>query len=172
MTYYSGKDLGRSFLTVRKNTIQVANDIPEEQYGFRATPDTRTVMEHLQHVAARSVWMKKMYGDDRKRSVSFEDFGTYTREANEQTAQLTTKAAIVDALTTRGNVFSAWLESLDEAAFAEMISFQDPVRNPSKSLFEVLLGAKEHEMHHRGQLMLMERLLGIVPHLTRARQGR
>jgi uncharacterized damage-inducible protein DinB len=25
-------------------------------------------------------------------------------------------------------------------------------------------------MHHRGQLMLTERLLGIVPHLTRARQ--
>ena len=26
---------------------------------------------------------------------------------------------------------------------------------------------REHEMHHRGQLMLTERLLGIVPHLTR-----
>jgi len=30
----------------------------------------------------------------------------------------------------------------------------------------MLLGTKEHEMHHRGQLMVMERLLGIVPHLT------
>jgi hypothetical protein len=27
-------------------------------------------------------------------------------------------------------------------------------------------------MHHRGQLMLIERLLGIVPHLTRERQAR
>ena len=27
-------------------------------------------------------------------------------------------------------------------------------------------------MHHRGKLMLVERLLGIVPHLTRARQQR
>jgi uncharacterized damage-inducible protein DinB len=27
-------------------------------------------------------------------------------------------------------------------------------------------------MHHRGQLMLMERMLGIVPHLTRQRQER
>ena len=25
-------------------------------------------------------------------------------------------------------------------------------------------------MHHRGQLMLMQRMLGIVPHLTRRRQ--
>ena len=27
-------------------------------------------------------------------------------------------------------------------------------------------------MHHRGQLMLIERVLGIVPHLTRERQAR
>jgi uncharacterized damage-inducible protein DinB len=30
---------------------------------------------------------------------------------------------------------------------------------------------KEHEMHHRGQLMLIERMLGIVPHLTRRREA-
>jgi uncharacterized damage-inducible protein DinB len=34
----------------------------------------------------------------------------------------------------------------------------------------MLLGVKEHEMHHRGQLMLIQRLLGMVPPLTRARQ--
>ena len=43
---------------------------------------------------------------------------------------------------------------------------------PSKTRFEMLLGAKEHEMHHRGQLMLIERMLGIVPHLTRQMQER
>jgi uncharacterized damage-inducible protein DinB len=41
-----------------------------------------------------------------------------------------------------------------------------------KTRFEMLLGAKEHEMHHRGQLMLIERMLGIVPHLTRQMQER
>ena len=39
-----------------------------------------------------------------------------------------------------------------------------------KSRFELLLGLKEHEMHHRAQLMQMQRLLGMVPHMTRARQ--
>jgi len=34
----------------------------------------------------------------------------------------------------------------------------------------MILGTKEHEMHHRAQLMVIERLLGIVPHLTRQRQ--
>jgi len=45
-------------------------------------------------------------------------------------------------------------------------------RETAKSRFEWLLGAKEHELHHRAQLMLIERQLGIVPHLTRQRKER
>ncbi len=36
----------------------------------------------------------------------------------------------------------------------------------------MLLGAKEHEMHHRGQLMIVQRMIGLVPHLTRQMQER
>ncbi len=36
----------------------------------------------------------------------------------------------------------------------------------------MILSVKEHEMHHRGQLMLIERMVGIVPHLTREMQAR
>ena len=42
----------------------------------------------------------------------------------------------------------------------------------SKTRFEMLLGVKEHEMHHRAQLMLIERMLGITPHLTKQQQER
>jgi uncharacterized damage-inducible protein DinB len=43
---------------------------------------------------------------------------------------------------------------------------------PTKSRFEMILGVKEHEMRHRGQLMVMERMVGVVPHLTREFQAR
>ncbi len=43
---------------------------------------------------------------------------------------------------------------------------------PNKTRFEMLLSTKEREMHHRGQLILIERMLGIVPHLTRRMQER
>jgi uncharacterized damage-inducible protein DinB len=36
----------------------------------------------------------------------------------------------------------------------------------------MLLSPKEHEMHHRGQLMVLQRMLGITPHLTRNMQQR
>ena len=43
MTYYGPKELAAGFRTVRANTIAVANDIPEEQYGFSPAPGSRTV---------------------------------------------------------------------------------------------------------------------------------
>ena len=65
------------------------------------------------------------------------------------------------------------LEGLtDEKFFAEVITFQPGATPPSRTRFDLLLAAKEHEMHHRGQLMLMERLVGITPHLTRDMQER
>ena len=60
-----------------------------------------------------------------------------------------------------------WIATFPHAVLAEQ------VRTPggaSKTRFEMLLGTKEHEMHHRAQLMVIERLLGIVPPLRRNRQ--
>src|ERR1700689_4530518 len=51
LNHYGAKDLAASFRTVRKNTILTAQDIPEEKYGFRAAPDTRSVAELLSHIA-------------------------------------------------------------------------------------------------------------------------
>ena len=51
MTSYGGKELANAFRTVRKNTIQVAEDIPESKYGFVAAPDVRSVGRMLTHIA-------------------------------------------------------------------------------------------------------------------------
>ena len=51
MTYYGAKELAASFRTVRKNTIQIAEEIPESKFDFRAAPDTRTVAQTLTHIA-------------------------------------------------------------------------------------------------------------------------
>ena len=46
MTNYGAKELADSFRTVRKNTIQIAADIPEDQYGFEPAPGSRTIGQH------------------------------------------------------------------------------------------------------------------------------
>ena len=96
----------------------------------------------------------------------------YIGAATAYGATLTTKAAVLKALEADGQKFASWLESLPDATLAEIVSFPDPANHPAKTRFEMLLGVKEHEMHHRAQLMLLERHLGITPHLTRAREAR
>src|SRR5262249_15778602 len=77
------------------------------------------------------------------------------------------KIEILTRLTEGGNGFAHFLESLSEGFLAEPVSFPAGMTPPTKSRFEMLLGVKEHETHHRAQLMMMERMVGIVPHLTR-----
>ena len=172
MNYYGVKSLAESFRTVRKNTIQVAQDIPEDKYGFRATPDTMSVAEMLVHLATAPHWAEQLHFVAKMDTVTMEDFGRYRAEADTVGAALSGKAAILDALTSRGETFAAGLEAMTETALGEQVAFAPPIPGPGKSRFEMLLGVKEHEMHHRAQLNLIERMLGIVPHLTRARQQR
>src|SRR6266853_4085812 len=51
MSSYGGKELANAFRTVRKNTIQVAEDIPEAQYGHVAGPGCKSVAGMLAHIA-------------------------------------------------------------------------------------------------------------------------
>ena len=47
MNYYGGKELAAAFRTVRKNTIQIAEDVPESQYGFKPSPESRSIGQTL-----------------------------------------------------------------------------------------------------------------------------
>jgi uncharacterized damage-inducible protein DinB len=168
MTYYGSKELAESFRTVRKNTIQVAEDIPEDKYSYRAAPDTMSVGEMLSHLACTPHWAQQCFFVEKKTTVTMEDFGRWMGELGAKSKALTTKAQIVDALKTNGEAFAKQLDGLSEADLAQPIT----APNATKSAFEMLIGIKEHEMHHRAQLFLLERMVGIVPHLTRARQER
>jgi uncharacterized damage-inducible protein DinB len=168
MNYYGAKELAESFRTVRRNTIQVAEDIPEEQYSFRAAADTMSVGEMLSHLACSPHWAQQCHFVEKKREISMDDFGKWMGEIGARSQTLTSKSAIVEALTQDGDSFARQLEAMTDEQLGEMCT----APNASKSRFEMLQGVKEHEMHHRAQLFLIERMIGIVPHLTRARQQR
>ena len=167
MNYYGSKDMADSWRTVRKNTIQVAEDIPEDNYAFRAAPDTMSVAEILAHLAATPHWAIQCHFVEKKSVVAMEDFGKWMGEIGAASKTLTTKAALVAALKSNGETVAAGLEAMTDAQLGEKVGL--PMGD--KTRFEMLLGLKEHEMHHRAQLFLIERMVGIVPHLTRARQA-
>ena len=168
MTYYGAKEMAEGFRTVRKNTVQVAEDIPEDKYSFRATPDTMSVGEILAHLAASPAWAEACHVTEKKSTVSMEDFGRWMGANTAREKTLTGKAQIVATLKNDGERFAKCLDGMTDAQLGETVTM--PMG--SKSRFEMLLGVKEHEMHHRAQLFVIERMIGIVPHLTRARQER
>jgi uncharacterized damage-inducible protein DinB len=166
---YGGKELANAFRTVRKNTIQVAEDIPEDKYEHMAAPEVRSVKRMLTHVAiAPRIW-EELNRKGLTTLVGFDFFGKI-EEFNAEEARPRTKTQIVELLRTEGDRFAAWLETLTPEFLAETVT--EPDGKTARTRFERLLGAKEHEMHHRAQLMLIERQLGIVPHLTRQFQER
>ncbi len=169
MTYYGAKHLADSFRTVRKNTLAIAEEIPEDKYSFRATPDVMSAGEMLAHLAISPMWQIEVH-EKKMAGIDFAFFGARLQAAKAAELLLRSKAEIVQALKDNGETFARFLEGLDEATLQSTVSFPPPVQPPVKTRFEMLLGPKEHEMHHRGQLMLMQRMLGQVPHLTRARQ--
>jgi uncharacterized damage-inducible protein DinB len=166
MNYYGAKDLAESFRTVRKNTIQVAEDIPAEKYSYCAAPDTMSVGEILAHLATSPHWAQQCHFVEKKSTVSMDDFGRWMGEAGAKSKALAQKEQIVDLLKSNGAAFAEELEKMTDQQLGERVAL--PMGE--KTRFEMLLGLKEHEMHHRAQLFLIERMLGIVPHLTRARQ--
>jgi uncharacterized damage-inducible protein DinB len=164
MSVYGGKELADAFRTVRKNTIQVAEDIPESKYNFVAASEVRSVARMLTHVAVSTRIWEEVH-KKRLTSLAGLDFFGMIERFNAEEARPRSKAEILDLLRSEGQQFAAWMETLTHEFLAETVT--EPDGKTAKSRFERLLGAKEHEMHHRAQLMLIERQLGIVPHLTR-----
>jgi uncharacterized damage-inducible protein DinB len=170
MTAYSGKELANAFRTVRKNTVQVAEDIPESQYGHVAAPECKSVGRMLTHIAVAQGFWDDIHRKQRRTTMQGIDFVAMGERAEANESKPRSKTEIVELLRTEGEQFAAWLETLTPEFLAEMVTEGDG--KTAKSRFESLLGVKEHEMHHRAQLMLIERQLGIVPHLTRQRNER
>ncbi len=155
---------------MRKNTIQVAEDIPEDQYGFSPAEGAKSIGRTLVHIALSPQLQHAIHAGERRSSFEGFDFQPLMKRMADQEAAQRTKSQVIELLQTEGEVWASFLDGVSEDFLAESFTMPPGATPPSKSRFEMLLSVKEHEMHHRGQLMAAQRVLGIVPHLTRLRQ--
>jgi uncharacterized damage-inducible protein DinB len=169
MNLYGPEQLAESMRTVRKNTIQIAEDIPENDYDYRPTPESRSVLETLVHITSLSRFDRIVHEEQHLSSLEGFDFGALFKKGEAEEKHMRAKSDVVALLLAQGNGWCQRVEGLPESLLAEQVRQRG---GALKTRFEMLVGTKEHEIHHRGQLMVMERLLGIVPHLTRSRQSR
>ena len=172
MTYYGAKELARSFRTVRDNTIKIAEEIPEEKYGFRPAEGCRSIAETLVHIAVMSRVPEQIHAVDHRSTLVGFDFFGFRDKLQAEVKAPRTKAQILELLRAEGEKYANLLESVSEDFLGERVEYPEGMEPRMKSRFEMLTAPKEHEMHHRGQLMVAERMLGITPHLTRQMEER
>ncbi len=172
MNCYGANQLAGSFRTVRKNTLAIAQDIPEEKYAFRPAPDTRSVGELLAHIALSKGFQEQIHAQERRTTLAGFDFPALMQRLTAEEKTPRSKGQTIDLLKTSGEKWAGWLEGLTDDFLGEQVAMRQGATPASRTRFDMLLSVKEHEMHHRGQLMLIERILGIVPHLTRDMQAR
>ena len=172
MVYYGVKELGIGARTVRGNTILIAKDIPEEKYGFQPVPGYRSVSQLLTHIALSYRFQYQLHAVEKRTTMEGLDFMSLMKQMADEEAKPRKKAQLIELLEKEGEVWASWIDGLSEEFLAQSVAMPPGGTPPFKSRFEMILSVKEHEMHHRGQLMLIERLLGVVPHLTREREAR
>ena len=172
MNYYGAKELAASFRTVRKNTLAIAEELPAEAYSKPLAPGIRTAGQLLVHIAQIYKLQHEVHAVHKASTLVGFDFFTLVGKliAEEQVPR--DKAQVIALLKESGQACGDWLAGLSEDFLAEQVAMPDGAAPATKSRFEMLLSIKEHEMHHRGQLMMLQRTLGQVPHLTREMMAR
>ena len=162
-----------SWKEVRSGLIDEAEQIPADQFSFQATPEMRSVAKLLQHIIETQ---KFLIGE-----VCRPDTNLLRQPVADQIKHY---APGVSEVTDKDGVLKLLRASMDEAE-TKLLAAADEMRNTMKrfdgkevSKLASLSFAIAHEMYHRGQLTVYERLLKIEPVLTRrfrkvlARQSR
>jgi uncharacterized damage-inducible protein DinB len=170
MTIYGGPELAAAFRTVRGNTIKVVEEISEDQFDFVAAPGLRPVRTLVSHVIWAPKLTEEFHRVRRVTTLKGFDFPAEIAKGAAFEAERRSKAVLLGLLKERGEELAAWMQGLTPEFLAER--FTDATGANPKTRLEGLMSIKEHEMHHRAQLMLILRMLGGVPHLTRERQAR
>jgi uncharacterized damage-inducible protein DinB len=150
--------LKRQFDGVARNVKEAAEKTPEDKFSFQATKDVRTFGGFVGHVAASQ-------------------FNTCSRAKGaenpnkEELEKVTSKAALVKAITAANEYCSNMLASANDKWLLETITVgQAPNQQmiPRAALFT---GNTSHSNEHYGNLVTYMRLNGLVPPSTERAQA-
>ena len=135
----------------RNYLILVAESMPEEHYGFKATPESLSFEENLMHIGFAMDWhCQSLLGG---------------RESRDWTT---------DTIYKPGNKSKEEMIATINKTFAETIGFMkqfDPGQlemeldyfGLKRSKRQIFLLLADHITHHRGQMLVSMRLKGLVP---------
>jgi uncharacterized damage-inducible protein DinB len=144
--------------STREGLINEAERIPEDKLDFRATGETRSVIELLYHVIeSERRLIDEICRDDTDLKRLF------TQSPDTEVRVVTSKNAIISLLRSSLVSTSEKVTKFGEENFDQLVTGFDGNKITKMTLLQFTLS---HEMYHRGQLTVYQRLLGIEPALT------
>jgi uncharacterized damage-inducible protein DinB len=157
----SGDYLILSWKEVRDGFIDEVKQIPEEQFSFRATEETRSIAEILQHVIQTQ---KLLVGESLRPDANLmrQSFASHIKEYAPEVEAVTDKNGLLELLRSS-------MEHAEASIRSNIDKLGDPInRLDGKEItkLQFLQFALSHEMYHRGQFTVYARLLNVEPMLT------
>lgn len=135
----------------RKYLILVAENMPEEKYDFRATPESMSFAENLMHIGWAMDWHSQSLLGNRK-----------ARDWSTDTELKVDKKSKKEMIATIDKTFDTTIEfilNFEEEKLEERLNYFGLDRTKR----QVLLLLADHITHHRGQMLVYLRLNGIKP---------
>jgi uncharacterized damage-inducible protein DinB len=151
------KSLLDTWMNNGNKLIEMAEEFPEDKYGFRPTPEVRTFGEMIHHIA----------------EVNFR----YVRQAQERpynaqefaAENFASKEALVNLLKAS---YQEGAELIQPATDAQMLeAIKNPYGDYTTSRYAFWLQAVEHAAEHYGNLVVYYRLNRLVPPASRGSGG-
>src|SRR4051812_37714615 len=119
MPQYGASEMANAFRTVRRNTLQIASEIPEDKYDFVAAPGFRSVSQMLRHIAYAPMLHYDFHRDRKITTLKGYDFSALLSRIGAEENKPLSKAEILVLLEEEGSKFAAWLESLSRQTLSE-----------------------------------------------------
>ncbi|WP_405400893.1 DinB family protein [Maribacter sp. Asnod2-G09] len=135
----------------RKYLLLVADMMPEEKYGYKATDESLSFSENLMHIGYALDWHSQSLIGDREARVYQTD--TVFKPANKTKAEM---MARID------QTFTEAIALLQDVA-PEQLDNELDYFGLTRSKRQIYMLLADHITHHRAQMLVSMRLNGLVP---------
>jgi uncharacterized damage-inducible protein DinB len=145
----------------RNGLIKEVELIPAEKMTFKPAAESRSVIELLHHVVESE---RMLAGEMCRENTNFQrGFAGLMADFTGGVKDATTKDAVIELLRSSMEETKKNVLGFGDTGFEKMMRRFDGKQCTKLSMLNFTVS---HEMYHRGQLTVYERILGIEPALT------
>ncbi|MFC5195729.1 DinB family protein [Bizionia hallyeonensis] len=135
----------------RKYLLLIAETMPADKYGFRATPESLTFAENLMHIGYAMDWHSQSLLGNRE-----------AREWKTDTVFKVSHKSKKEMITLIDNTFNKTIKLIKQFNTTQLDDELDYF-GLNRSKRQIFLLLTDHITHHRGQMLVYMRLNGLIP---------